>query len=340
MIATLAGGWAGAGPSSGFSGWKTTSGAVISATPETAKAQAVGRPAAGSRGRCRRSWPAASRRAAGRARSRPAAATALQEAEGVGSCALVARRYGEERPRPALVMPRRPAWAMPANGAVAAAEACRIPGWRATPAATALRLAVGGDRPLPVERDAAHRPTRSSSAASGRRTAASRRAAPREARARRCAPRYGRAPARGRRPRGGSPPLRRSRSASARRRARPHGHSGRDVGVVGRGDQREAELGLQRVDQVEHARAGVGVEVAGRLVAQQQRRALGERAGDRHALRLAARQLAGKRVELGREPDEREQLLRLRAASWPWSTTPTRPAGAPRARRRRRSRRR
>ena len=35
MIATLAGGWAGAGPSWGLSGWKTTSGAVIRATPET-----------------------------------------------------------------------------------------------------------------------------------------------------------------------------------------------------------------------------------------------------------------------------------------------------------------
>ena len=43
-----------------------------------------------------------------------------------------------------------------------------------------------------------------------------------------------------------------------------------DVGVVGGDDEREAELALQRVDQVEHALARVGVEVAGRLVAEQQ----------------------------------------------------------------------
>ena len=36
-IAAFAGGCAGAGPSSGFSGWNTMSGAVISATPETRK---------------------------------------------------------------------------------------------------------------------------------------------------------------------------------------------------------------------------------------------------------------------------------------------------------------
>ena len=43
-IAAFAGGWAGAGPSSGLSGWKTTSGAVISATPETRK-RCAGTPA-------------------------------------------------------------------------------------------------------------------------------------------------------------------------------------------------------------------------------------------------------------------------------------------------------
>ena len=39
---------------------------------------------------------------------------------------------------------------------------------------------------------------------------------------------------------------------------------------MGRDDEREAELRLQRVDQVEHAPGGVGVEVAGRFVAEQQ----------------------------------------------------------------------
>ena len=35
MIATFAGGWAAAGPASGFSGWKSTSGEVTTAIPET-----------------------------------------------------------------------------------------------------------------------------------------------------------------------------------------------------------------------------------------------------------------------------------------------------------------
>ena len=47
MIAAFDGGCAGAGPSSGFSGWNTMSGAVISATPETRKAL---RPGSGPRG--------------------------------------------------------------------------------------------------------------------------------------------------------------------------------------------------------------------------------------------------------------------------------------------------
>jgi hypothetical protein len=37
MIAAFAGGVDGAGPSCGLSGWNATSGAVISATPETLK---------------------------------------------------------------------------------------------------------------------------------------------------------------------------------------------------------------------------------------------------------------------------------------------------------------
>ena len=65
----------------------------------------------------------------------------------------------------------------------------------------------------------------------------------------------------------------------------------RDVGVVGRDHEREAELLPERLDQVEHALAGVRVEVPGRLVAEQQLRALGERAGERDALGLTAREL-------------------------------------------------
>ena len=78
---------------------------------------------------------------------------------------------------------------------------------------------------------------------------------------------------------------------------------------------------LERVDQVEHPRAGVGVEVAGRLVAQQQRRPLRKRARDRDTLRLAAGQLGRQRVELGREPDEREQLGRSERVAVPSPTS-------------------
>src|SRR5581483_3930968 len=79
-----------------------------------------------------------------------------------------------------------------------------------------------------------------------------------------------------------------------------------DVGVVGRDDEREAELGLERVDQVEHALARVGVEVARRLVAQQELGLLDERARDRDSLRLAAGQLRREMVELRGEADQLE----------------------------------
>ena len=64
--------------------------------------------------------------------------------------------------------------------------------------------------------------------------------------------------------------------------------------------------------EVEHALAGVGVEVAGGLVAEQQVGALAERARDGHALLLAARQLGRQRVELRAEADERRAAPRGR----------------------------
>ena len=68
---------------------------------------------------------------------------------------------------------------------------------------------------------------------------------------------------------------------------------------------------LERVDQVQDPRSGVGVELAGRLIAQQHVRLLGKRTRDRDALRLAAGQLRRQRIELGREPDELEQIGRI-----------------------------
>ena len=54
---------------------------------------------------------------------------------------------------------------------------------------------------------------------------------------------------------------------------------------------------------------GMLVEIAGRLVGEDQRRPVGERAGDRDALLLAARQLGRAMVEPLGEAERAEQLL-------------------------------
>jgi len=61
-----------------------------------------------------------------------------------------------------------------------------------------------------------------------------------------------------------------------------------DVGVVRRDDERERESLLRLLDQVEDAAGGVGVEMAGGLVAEEQLRALRECARDRDPLTFAA----------------------------------------------------
>lgn len=81
------------------------------------------------------------------------------------------------------------------------------------------------------------------------------------------------------------------------------------VGLVGHEEDRRAgrvEVGEQRQDLVARGR----VQVAGRLVRQQQRGLHGERAGDGRALLLAARHLAGPAVALVGQADELEQLQR------------------------------
>ena len=62
-----------------------------------------------------------------------------------------------------------------------------------------------------------------------------------------------------------------------------------------------AELAVHALDDLEHDAAGGEVERAGRLVAQKQRRALGDGARDGHALLLAAGELRRK-VILARSP--------------------------------------
>ena len=87
------------------------------------------------------------------------------------------------------------------------------------------------------------------------------------------------------------------------------GHAG-DRGVVGDDDGRRAELAVDAFERLEDDDAGRDVERAGRLVAEQHVRPLGDGAGDRHALLLAARELRGKVVEPMVEADHPEGLLR------------------------------
>ena len=66
--------------------------------------------------------------------------------------------------------------------------------------------------------------------------------------------------------------------------------------------------GVQAAEQLEHLVAALGVERAGRLVGEQQRRLVGERAGDREPLPLAAREHAGRVLRLVGEAEQVEQV--------------------------------
>ena len=61
--------------------------------------------------------------------------------------------------------------------------------------------------------------------------------------------------------------------------------------------------------QREHLFGVLAVEVAGRLVGEHEQRIVHERARDRHALLLAARELAGAVVEAVAEPDDPQRRL-------------------------------
>ena len=80
--------------------------------------------------------------------------------------------------------------------------------------------------------------------------------------------------------------------------------------LVVRGDQRGAALAADEGQEFgEHAVRRSFVEVAGRFVGEHQRRAVGERAGDRDALLLAARQFGRAVVETLAEPERAEQAV-------------------------------
>ena len=83
----------------------------------------------------------------------------------------------------------------------------------------------------------------------------------------------------------------------------------RGVGVVGDHHDRLVELVDGLAKEVEHLGAGAGVEVAGRLVGEDDRRARDERARDRDALLLAARELGGPMRAAVVEADGVDQVI-------------------------------
>ena len=80
------------------------------------------------------------------------------------------------------------------------------------------------------------------------------------------------------------------------------------------GDDEHGRAGaVDPVEQLHDPDRGLGVEVPGRLVGQEQRRVVDERARDRDALLLAAGELVGIVVDLRLEADEAEDLGDLAA---------------------------
>src|SRR4051794_9854594 len=82
--------------------------------------------------------------------------------------------------------------------------------------------------------------------------------------------------------------------------------------VVGGHDDGRAGA-VDPVDQLHDPDRGLGVEVAGGLVAEQERRVVDERAGDRYALLLTARELVGVAVQLGAQADQAQDVRHLAA---------------------------
>ncbi len=92
------------------------------------------------------------------------------------------------------------------------------------------------------------------------------------------------------------------------------------LGVFGNlalvGDHQDGPaLVVELLEQVHYLRAGVGVEVAGRLVSEHQRGLVYQCAGDGDPLALAARQLCRVVVESVTQPDAGEQFLGPLAAT-------------------------
>ena len=81
-----------------------------------------------------------------------------------------------------------------------------------------------------------------------------------------------------------------------------------DLGVVGRHQHRDAQL-VDAQQELEDLPADERIEVAGRLVGDDQPRVVDEGAGDRRALLLAARELGRHLLRLRGEPDDRQDAV-------------------------------
>ena len=82
-----------------------------------------------------------------------------------------------------------------------------------------------------------------------------------------------------------------------------------DLGVVGDEDERLAVLAVEPAEEGEDLGRALRVEVAGRLVGEDERRPVHQRSGDRHPLLLAAGELGRAMVASAGQPDEVERLV-------------------------------
>ena len=88
-----------------------------------------------------------------------------------------------------------------------------------------------------------------------------------------------------------------------------------DVGLVRDEHDGDAALAVQPLEDAHDLDAGARVEVAGRLVGEEQRRLVDERARDGDALLLSARELVRVVVEPLAEADALERRRRARRAA-------------------------
>ena len=86
-----------------------------------------------------------------------------------------------------------------------------------------------------------------------------------------------------------------------------------DVDLVGHHDD-GLPLPVQRLEEAHDLLAGGAVEIAGRLVGQQDAGRVDQRARDGHALPLSAGELVGPVLDPVAQPDPRERITRQRAA--------------------------